>query len=141
MKKQFVSKFTAFAAAVLICCGSLLINSDARAQCNCISISHSVVVLCDTCWDSIYNIGTIQHPIWDTAVLCDTCWTFALTNNCPYAISAIRIYDSIPGGGVKMLHHGCAVVQNLSEDTNWYGFNKPDGSILFADTSAPSGGC
>ncbi len=135
MKKQFVSKFTVFAAAVLLCCSSLFISSNAKAQaCNCITISHSLTVFCDTCWDSIWFVGMPPHEHADTMIICDTCWTFALTNNCSYGISALQLFDSGDGGGFKTVHHGCAEVENAAEDTSWVAMNFSDGSIMFQDT-------
>jgi hypothetical protein len=141
MKKQFISKHTTFATAVLLCSGMLLIQSNARAQpppmpCNCISISHSNIILCDTCWDSIVYHGIPPHEIPDTTVICDTCYTFALTNNCSYGISAIQIFDSVSGGGIKQLKHGCAMVQYGLEDSNWVMTNDSDGSAMFQDTGS-----
>lgn len=133
--KSFSQKLAVLAAIALLCYCSLFLTSKVRAQvCNCITISHSVSVLCDTCWDSIYNVGTLHHPIWDTAIICDTCWTFALTNNCSYGISALQIYDTATGGGLKTIHHGCAEVQNPTEDTSWVAMNFSDGSVMFQDT-------
>ena len=131
--KSFYSRF---AFATLLCSGLFLINHNARAQlaCNCITASHSISNLCNSCHDSIVYHGLPPHQIADTFLVCDTCWTFALTNTCSYGIEALQIYDSISGGGVKTLAYGCAVVQQASEDTSWTSTNDSDGSIMFQDT-------
>jgi len=143
MKHSIIkSKIITIAAAVILCCSALFIYSSARAQggCNCLSVSTSVAHMCDTCRDSIYYTGLPPHEIADTIVLCDTCYTFAITNNCPYAISAIQLYDSNGTGGVKTLHFGCSAIQNITEDTNWKYTNNSDGLVTVSDSSS-SGGC
>ncbi|HEY3874447.1 MAG TPA: hypothetical protein VGM92_03145, partial [Candidatus Kapabacteria bacterium] len=109
--------------------------AQAQGGCDCLTIGSSAQIGCDTCHiDSVHWVGVPPHMVGDTIWTCDTCWSFTLTNNCPYAISDIKILDTSGGSG-KKIHYGCALIQNAAEDTAWGSYNDTDGSIRFSDTS------
>jgi len=110
MKKQIVlRRLAVFAAMALLCCGAVLINSNARAQCGCLSAT--------------------TDP--NTSLCDDGCYTWDLKNNCPgFCINTITISDTDTVTG------GCAVVLTPTHGT-WGVTPNSDGSVTLDHGSDP----
>ncbi len=101
MKKNFVAKRIACAAAVLLCCSVLFIHTNARAQCG-------------SCSDIIINPGRTTLTCGCTTEICSghMCtntseWTFSLSASATCCIDSILV---TPPSGVCW--EGCMGVPN-----------------------------